>query len=145
MSIELDKTAILREFGGAYRALRNAAGLVIQGVRNKADEVAAAEDEDVVLDNDYDTIIKLADLMGQFRSINAQLNDLHHTIGHALFDKCWKRTEVGREFDPEDEIGKLVPIKLEDLPEEIRSEIDKALLDVDARMSREQNPQKFDN
>ena len=50
-------------------------------------------------------VINTIALAGHFKIFKQALDELHHSVGHALFDTCWQNVEMGEEFETTSELS----------------------------------------
>jgi hypothetical protein len=47
-------------------------------------------------------------LLSQVGFMRGMLDEIHHTMGHTLFDQCWSAVEMGHEFDDPPAIAAII-------------------------------------
>lgn len=83
-SKEAEGKAVLASFTKIHEALDKAKEEIQKILRETAKE-------------QYEKKVTFIGLLSQYKILGASLDEMHHSIGHALFDDCWIDVAVGDE------------------------------------------------
>lgn len=144
------KDAILSHFRTAYESLMEMNNLLIKEAQELETEEKIADGDKDVRNAAISDVMRLADLLGHVNGLRILLNNFHHRMGHALFEKCWRHTKVGNEDMPEgledllsgvglDGELKVEQVAYEDLPPEVKNKIDEVIGNVGKAQKRYEN------
>lgn len=100
MESEDRKQELLAAFTKGYNALAEFNNILVDMTHEKRDELEKAELEGDAQENVVTFALNSAQIVAKLSVVRSTLLDIHHQLGHTVFDQCWKHTEVGDEGKP---------------------------------------------